>query len=197
MHRIDTPNRAVDLFGVGKPGWRDGNKAVGINPTELNAAFQNTIQEELAAIAETAGLTLDPANNGQILLAIEKLIEARSGNYALDTGLANAYVVALSPAIAAYAGNFSGSFKAVNANTGASTLNAGGGVIALVNDVGGVLVAGDIPAGSIVSYNFIAADNKAYITSIVQSQVAIIGTIGGGVQYRQAMLAQCSVTVEI
>ena len=170
MHRIDTPNKAVDLFGAGKPGWRDGNKAAGINPTEFNAAMMNTIQEEIAGIIEFAGLALDSANNAQMLLAIEKLIEARSGNYALDTGVANAYVIALSPAIAAYAGNFSGSFKAVNANTGASTLNAGGGVVNLVNDAGGALAAVDIAANSIVSYNYIAADNKFYVTSIVQSQ---------------------------
>lgn len=170
MHRIDTPNKATNLFGAGKHGWRDGNKVAGINATEFNAAFQNTTQEELAAIVEAAGLALDPANNGQVLLSIQKMIEARAGNFVLDTGVANAYVIALSPAIAAYTGNFMGSFAALNTNTGACTLNSGGGVVALVNDVGGALVAGDIPAGAIVSFLYEAADNRCYITSLVQSQ---------------------------
>lgn len=170
MHRIDTPNRAIDLFGVGKPGWRDGNKVGGINPTEFNAAYLNTIQEELAAIAESVGLTLDPANNGQVLLAIQKLIEARSGNYALDTGVANAYVVALNPAIAVYNDGMTVSVKVINANTGASTLNAGAGVVGLANDIGGALAAGDLPAGGIIEATYVAAANKFYVTSLVQSQ---------------------------
>lgn len=168
--RITTPNRAINLWGAGKDGWRAGNKAAFINATENSSAFMNMLQEEIAAFPEYLGKALDPNNNQQVLQAVLALIEARSGNYALDTGAANAYVIALSPVITAYAGNFSGSFKAVNANTGASTLNAGGGAIALVNDVGGALVGGDIQANSIVSYNYSFADGKAYITSIVQSQ---------------------------
>lgn len=139
-------------------------------PTEVTAEFLNAVQEELCAIVEYLGGVLDPNNNGQVLAKIIALIESRVGDYSLDTGAANAYVIALNPAIAVYAGNFSGRFKAVNANTGAATLNAGGGVVPLVNDVGGALVAGDIPAGSIVSYEYIHADGKAYITSMVPSQ---------------------------
>lgn len=145
-------------------------------PTECTAEWLNMIQEELAKFPESIGKALDPNNRHQVFDTVLALIEARSGNYALDTGAANAYVIALSPAIAAYTGNFSGSFKAVNANTGAATLNAGGGVIPLVNDVGGALAPGDIQAASIVSYNFVAADNKAYMTSVVASQVAAKGT---------------------
>lgn len=170
MHRIDTPNRAIDLWGAGKPGWKDGNKALGVNPTEFNALFMNTVQEEMANLIEFTGLTLDSANNAQLLLAIENLIEIRSGNYALDTGVANAYVIALSPAISAYTADLSGRFKVIHANTGASTVNFGAGPVPLVNETGGALLNGDLPAGAVVSYSYVFGDNKAYITSLVPSQ---------------------------
>lgn len=170
MHRIDTPNRALNLWGAGKDGWRDGNKAAGINPTEFNAAMMNTLQEEFAGLVEFTGQTLDPNNNAQVLLAIEKLIEARSGNYALDTGVANAYVVALNPAITAYGDGMTVRVKAVNANNGASTLNAGVGAVALNNDVGGALAGSDVLANDVFEATYIAASNEFRITSMVRSQ---------------------------
>lgn len=171
MFRIDTPNKVVDLFGAGKHGFKDGDKALGINPTELSAAQQNALQEEILGVIEAAGVVPNKANNAQLVESIQRLIDAQSGNYALDTGAANAYLIALNPAIAAYADGMTVRFKVVNANTGAATLNAGGGVIPLVNDVGGALAAGDLPAGSVLAATYIASANKFYITSMVQSQV--------------------------
>lgn len=170
MKRIDTPNAALNLFGAGKNGYRDGNKAAGINPTELSAAIMNGLQEELAAIPESVGMVLDSANNHQVLEAIQRMIDAQSGNYALDTGAANAYVIALNPAIAAYPDGLTVRFKIANGNTGASTLNAGAGPAPLVNDAGGALVQGDAPAGNIATATYIAAAGKFYLTSMVQSQ---------------------------
>lgn len=170
MFRIDTPNRFVDLFGPGKPGFRDGDKALGINPTELSAAQQNALQEELAGVIEAAGVVLNKANNAQLLEALKRLIDAQSGNYALDTGAANAYVVALDPPISAYADGMTIRVKVANANTGASTLNAGAGAVPWVNDVGGALAGGDLPAGGIAAVTYIAAAGKFYTTSLVQSQ---------------------------
>lgn len=170
MFRIDTPNKATDLFGAGKHGFRDGDQALGVAPTELSAAQQNALQEELAGIIEAAGIVLNKASNTQLLEAIQRLIDAQSGNYALDTGAANAYVVALNPAIVAYTDGMTVRVKAVNANTGASTLNAGAGAVGLVNDVGGALADGDVPAGGIFSATYIASAAKFHITSLVQSQ---------------------------
>ena len=166
MLRINTTNKEPNLFGAGKDGFRAGNPSSGQQATELSAAFMNALQEEVAAVVEGGGLTPDPANNAQMLAAIRALIETRVGDYALDTGAANAYVVAINPVITAYTGNFSGSFKVVNANTGASTLNAGGGAAPLVSNTGTALVAGEIASGSVVQYQYIAADAKFYITSV-------------------------------
>jgi len=171
MFRINTLNAVLNLFGAGKNGYQDGNKALGVIPTSLSAATMNAIQEELAAIPEYVGMALDPNNNHQVLAAILQLIEASAGNYSLDTGAANAYVVAMSPAISAYTGNFPFSFKAANGNpAGASTVNFGGGIVPLLNDQAGALGVNDIVAGMIVSGEFSYADNKAYINSMVQSQ---------------------------
>jgi hypothetical protein len=170
MFRIDTPNKAVDLFGAGKPGFRDGDRSLGISPTELSAAQQNALQEEIIGVIEATGGVPNKANNAQLLDAIQRLIDAQSGNYALDTGAVNAYVIALNPAIAAYVDGMTVRFKIANENTGASTLNAGAGAVALVNDAGGALVQGDALTGSIATATYIAAAGKFYLTSMVQSQ---------------------------
>ena len=105
------------------------------------------------------------------------------GNYSADSGTANTYVVALTPPITTYSNNFAGSFKAANANSGASTIAAFGGPsgpVPLVNNVGGPLVDGDIPVGAIVPYIYVLGDDKAYVTSVVQSQTdARYAQLGG------------------
>lgn len=71
--------------------------------------------------------------------------------YATDTGSANAYVITLAPVPAAYALGQRFSFKAVNANTTASTLNVNSlGVIAIKKFHDQALENGDIEAGQIV-----------------------------------------------
>lgn len=128
------------------------------------------LQADRAALVVGAGMTPNANDSTQMLGAVQKLIEARVGDYSLDTGTANSYVIALNPVIAAYTGNFFFSFKALNTNTGGSTINFGVGAVALNNDIGGALVGGDITAGMIISGNFSLADNQARITSLVQSQ---------------------------
>ncbi len=148
----------------------DGDPLASIPPTIPGAHWFYQIGEELRAVLVAAGITPDLANVGQLSEAIQRLIDAQSGNYALDTGAANAYVVALSPAITAYTDGMTVRVKAVNASTGASTLDAGAGAVALVNDVGGALVGGDVPAASIFAATYIASANKFYINSLVTSQ---------------------------
>lgn len=70
MKRIDTPNRALDLFGAGKDGFRNGNLALSQLPTEFNADWPNGIQEELLAIVEAAGIAPNGGVLNQVLLAL-------------------------------------------------------------------------------------------------------------------------------
>mgnify|MGYP001586353434 FL=1 len=50
MHRIDSPNRAQNLFGTGKDGYTEGNPGGGIPATETTAAQFNTFLEELCKL---------------------------------------------------------------------------------------------------------------------------------------------------
>ncbi len=71
--------------------------------------------------------------------------------FATDTGVADAYLVALPATLAAYTTGLTIIMKAVNVNTGASTVNVDGlGVKSIKRPNGDALVAGDIPAGSMV-----------------------------------------------
>lgn len=66
---------------------------------------------------------------------------------AADTGAADAYAIAVSPAIAAYVSQQRFSFKAANTNTGTSTLNVNAlGVKTIKKNVSDNLLAGDIVA---------------------------------------------------
>ncbi len=68
-----------------------------------------------------------------------------------DTGSANAYAVALTPAATAYTAGMVVRFKAGNTNTGISTVNVNGlGVKAIKNRAGADLAANDILASAVV-----------------------------------------------
>lgn len=148
----------------------NGDPVTSMPATQPGEFWFHQIGEELRAILVAAGVVPSTGNTAQVVEAIQRLIDAQSGNYALDTGAANAYVVALSPAIIAYADGMTIRVKAVNANTGACTLNAGGGVVALNNDVGAALVAGDIPAGGVFTATYVASAGVFYMNALVQSQ---------------------------
>lgn len=76
-------------------------------------------------------------------------------NYAVDTGVADAYAVSLTPALEAYTAGIPVFFKACAANTGAATLNVSGlGAQAIKKRGNQDLLAGDILAGQMVAVMF-------------------------------------------
>lgn len=75
--------------------------------------------------------------------------QAQAGNYAVDTGAANAYVVGLTPALTAHVVGMPIRFKAAHACTGASTFNDGVGTGQLVLPTLSPLTSGEIVAGGI------------------------------------------------
>lgn len=146
MQRIDSPDH---LF-------HDGDPFNNVQGTMVTAAWATAIQEEVANVIEGAGITLNPAVNTQLRDAIDNLIAARSGNYALDSGVTgNAYEIALVPAVAAYANGMSVRFRTSRANTGAATINAGAGPVALKREDGIALSAGDISPNSITVATYV------------------------------------------
>lgn len=74
MQRIATATKAVDLFGVGKHGFKDGDLSLGVSPTDLEAAWFNNAQEEIASVIEGAGIVLDGAQKTQLLQAIALMV---------------------------------------------------------------------------------------------------------------------------
>jgi hypothetical protein len=88
MQRIDTLTKAVDLFGPGKHGFKDGNPGEGITATGLNAKFFNDIQEEVASFIEWAGIALSEANSTQLRQALIAKFQARNANLTALSGLA-------------------------------------------------------------------------------------------------------------
>ncbi|MFV9668269.1 hypothetical protein ACNY68_04645 [Pantoea sp. KXB25] len=74
MHRIDTSTAQKDKFGAGKNGFTGGNPQTGELPTALDADFFDSVQEEIARVIESAGLSLDKSNNSQLLAAIKSLL---------------------------------------------------------------------------------------------------------------------------
>ena len=71
-------------------------------------------------------------------------------NYAVDTGVVNAYVVTFSSLTTTYTAGLRIQFKTSIANTGASTINVNGqGVKNIVYPNGSALGPGSIPAGAI------------------------------------------------
>ena len=92
-------------------------------------------------------------------------------DYALDTGAANTYAVALTPALTSYTAGRMVRFKAANTNTGASTLNVDSvGAKAIVQADGSTaLSAGDITAGQIITVNYEGVDDEFHMAPTAQS----------------------------
>lgn len=70
MQKVGSTTDTADANGE----WTNGNVAQGVSPTVINAAILNTHQRELVNIVESAGITLDPNDDGQVLKAINKYV---------------------------------------------------------------------------------------------------------------------------
>ncbi|WP_176317164.1 hypothetical protein [Burkholderia vietnamiensis] len=71
MQRINTPDG----------NWHAGDPSQGIKGTVVTMPYMQTIQEELAAVPESVGIALDPADNKQIVKAIQKMVADAGTNY--------------------------------------------------------------------------------------------------------------------
>ena len=90
----------------------------------------------------------------------------------VDTGIADAYDITLSPAVTSYVEGSLFIFKTANVNTGPSTLSVNGlAALPIIRRDTGPLVAGDIPAGSI---NLVIYDESN------GGRFQLIGGIGSG-----------------
>lgn len=145
MHRTEGEN--FDLVG-GLNFFKDGPPG-----TKVEKNFLNAIQEELVGLIEGSGLTINTASTDsrdQLQKAVSKLASLLT--YAIDAGIADAYVITLSPALTAYTTGTIVRFKTTNINTGASTINVNSlGVVNIKSNNGNDPEAGEIPINKIVT----------------------------------------------
>ena len=124
----------------------------------------------------TAGASTDPntfANVDNLNWAVWGDNAIGSGNYAIDSGVTNALVIATQPPIAQLYKGMEVTFKATTANTGACTLNAGTGVLPLVRSDGAALESGDIITGSVYTAIYDAVSASFWLTAPVASQYSV------------------------
>lgn len=56
--------------------FTNGSVASGVSPTILDAAWFNTIQNEIVNTIQSAGIALDPKDDGQLVKAVKKAIDS-------------------------------------------------------------------------------------------------------------------------
>jgi hypothetical protein len=135
-----------------------------------------TVPNAFAAQTGSIPLSQLDANNAALVAAIND--PATYKNYAVDTGAANAYTITLNPAPSSQASLIGVPivFKAVNANTTASTLNVNGlGVVAIKNNDGTAILGGAIPANSIVQVVYDGTNYQLFYLTSAASKTVIGG----------------------
>lgn len=109
-----------------------------------------TIPNTFATATTAIPLSQLDANFSNVNAAINNALTF--SNYAVDTGTANTYTVAITGQTTTYAAGLAIQFLALNTNTGAATLNVNSqGAKTIVKSSGTALTAGDIVANAIVS----------------------------------------------
>jgi len=89
MDRTEGQNY-IDL-GNGRRGFRDQNAEAGVAGTRVDAAFLNSIQEELLNVIEQAGFTADKTDWSQVVKAIRQLSTKIVTDYNIPLGQLNCY----------------------------------------------------------------------------------------------------------
>lgn len=148
MYRIDNATSALALptpqpVGINPNGFFQSN-------TIVDADWANNIQEEPANLVIGSGQALLKTDNQQVHKAVSHY--SAGGDFYIDSGVANAYVLSVAGAHVAPPAYFTGMrirFVAGSANTGPSTVTIGAlPTVALVSDIGAALSAGDVPLGA-------------------------------------------------
>lgn len=142
-----TPSASTD---AASKGYADGLAIAGAPnaSTTVKGIVEEATQAELRARTAAGGtgaeLYVNPTTLPNVLIA----------DYIVDTGSANAYAIAPSPAVVAYVTGQRFTFKAVNANTGASTVNVNGLGTKNIFFKGAALTGGEIAASQMVEVEY-------------------------------------------
>ncbi len=144
---MDYPKSSPSV-GLVNGKFVDENPVAGTPGSLIPSAWGNSVTQEMLNVIKGASLSPAEADTSQLLKAINALAQAGATNYALDTGVADAYQATFSPAITALTDGLVVKIKIKTNNTGASTFSPDGlvarRIVSLGHDTlqGGELVAG-------------------------------------------------------
>lgn len=144
---MDYP-KSIPSVGLVNGKFVDENPVAGTPGSLIPSAWGNSVTQEMLNVIKGASLSPAEADTSQLLKAINALAQAGATNYALDTGVADAYQATFSPAITALTDGLVVKIKIKTNNTGASTFSPDGlvarRIVSLGHDTlqGGELVAG-------------------------------------------------------
>lgn len=128
----------------------------------ITADEWNDFSTESQTLITTTGIALSAGDLTQLAQAVS--IYATGAQYFIDSGAADAYVLTVAGSLEKPPAYFDGmtiTFRPGNANTGASTVNAGGiGVVDIKRDSGAALVENDLLSSrdAVIRYSAAAGD---------------------------------------
>ena len=131
------------------------------------STFSSPVDVAIGSLARSSDLNnLDAATAAAFaLLPTNATLNAGTVNYAVDTGVANAYLVALPMTAASYSDGLSVIMKPLFANTGACTINVDSlGVKSIMTENNTTPAAGDILAGLPVEVRYSSTTGCFHLT---------------------------------
>lgn len=186
-----TNTRPADsrVFGGNDTWGKDCSTPTAQDGTGIVAGFMNGVLGQLRALirgnGQTAALadvvTADNTDDAMALKAIQQLIQRGLMKFAVDTGAADALVVALAPALVEYKAGLSLKVLAAHDNSGgAATINVSGlGPKPILRKGGGTLQKKDIAAAAILTLDYDgAAFQLGDLPAGYNRQAAIITSSG-------------------
>jgi hypothetical protein len=152
------------VFAVSDTWAKDCSTPTAQDGTAIQAGWLNGLLGQLRALirgnGQTAGLVdivdVDNADDNMALKSIQQLIQRGQMKFGVDTGAADALVVALAPALAEYKAGISIKVLVAHDGTGAAaTINVNGrGTKAILRKGGAALQPKDLPIGAMVTLDY-------------------------------------------
>lgn len=143
---MDYP-KSVPNIGLVGGKFVDENQLTGTPGSLIPSVWGNSVTDEVLNVIAASGQAPSEADLTQLVKAIRSLIQANATNYAADTGTANVYAAAFTPAITALTDGTVVRVKIKTANSGASTFNPNGlGAKPIVGSAHAALQGGELVA---------------------------------------------------
>lgn len=188
---MDFP-KSVPSIGLVDGKFIDEDSLAGTPGSLIPSVWGNSITLEVLNVIEAAGLAPSELDLTQLLQAIRLIGQSGAGNFGADTGAANVYAVAYTPAIPALVNGLRLRFKAKTANTASSTFSPNGVVAKPLVGLGlSALQGGEIVANGLCSVVYSATLDQwillestggaTPVTAASKSQHAVqLGQVGHG-----------------